>query len=68
LSSCDPSSQFWDSLHSNCYNVTCGFLFENVAGGCVARNITQDQLNANLVRSDKCYMVTLHPWEMRRVS
>ena len=32
------------------------------------RNITQDQLDANFAVNadeDECYMVTLHPWEMR---
>jgi hypothetical protein len=58
--------QVWDGLRRACYNISCGFLYDNVAGECIYRNITQDLLR-NAVDKD-CYMITLHPWELRRVN
>ena len=58
-------NQFWDFLREECYNVTCGFLYANVGGHCVYRNITQSQFS-NVIDRD-CYMITLHPWELKKV-
>ena len=60
----DGGTQFWDSLMGECYNVSCGFLYENVGGGCVFRNITRG-LFVDYEDKDDCVMITLMPWELR---
>lgn len=45
---CDQD-QFYDPVYANCYNVRCGFLYKNVAGRCVYRNITESLKGCNLI-------------------
>ena len=69
--------QFFDPLLGQCYNVTCGLLYENVAGDCRYRNITKEQFGLNnksplrpfedtVEAVEECFMVTLQPWELRK--
>ena len=47
-------SQFWDPLKQMCYNVTCGFLYTNIGGQCVYRNISGSLLKeANQISGDR---------------
>ena len=57
-------TQFWDPLRQTCYNVTCGFLYTNVGGQCVYRNISQSLLKE---ANQECFKITINPWELRRV-
>ena len=56
-SRCDPRSQFWDGLHGACYNFSCGFLYENVGGRCLARKEPN-----SLVFSQGCQMAKFDPF------
>ena len=63
----------FDPLLGQCYNITSGLLYENVAGDCRYRNITKEQFGLNNKRPfeniveavEECSMVTLQPWELR---
>ena len=38
---CERDSQFWDPVYQQCYNLSCGFLYQNtIDGDCRYRNIT----------------------------
>jgi hypothetical protein len=58
-------SQFWDPVKLTCYNVTCGFLYNNVGGRCVFRNISKTLLKES---NRECFKISINPWELRRVN
>ena len=54
--------QFYDPIYNNCYNIHCGFLYQNVAGRCAFRNITEAETADN---GEECFKVSLNPWQLR---
>ena len=56
----DPFMQFWDPLAANCYNISCGYHFENRNGGCFYRNVTR-----GLKCSHKSQPKSLNWWQVR---
>ena len=69
-SDCNVDNQFWDPVYRNCYNLTCGFLYQNIQGTCQYRNITLNKLEKNLERveqtieHDNCTLVKLKSHEV----
>ena len=67
----DPFVQFWDPLAGNCYNISCGYHFENRNGGCFYRNITRPQnrlcshKSAITTSSSGEKLIQLKWWEVR---
>ena len=59
---CDKN-QFYDNLLQRCYSLSCGFLYENMAGKCEKRNISEAELNIKDSLGD-CFMVSLNEWEV----
>ena len=57
-------SEFWDPVRQTCYKVNCGFLYNNVGGRCVFRNISKSLLKET---NQECFKMTINPWELRRV-
>ena len=69
-SACNVDNQFWDPVYRNCYNLTCGFLYQNIQGTCQYRNITLNKLVKNFerveesVEHDNCTLVKLKSHEV----
>lgn len=57
----DPFMQFWDPLAGNCYNISCGYHFQNRDGGCFYRNITRPPRQRLCTRE----ILELKWWEVR---
>ena len=38
------AKQFWDPVVGQCYNLSCGYLYENRLGTCSFKNITRQNL------------------------
>ena len=59
------TGQFYDSLFMRCYSISCGFLYENIAGRCEKRNISKSELSLSISYSlEDCFMVPLNAWEV----
>ena len=70
---CNKFSQFWDPIYKGCYNIFCGFLYNNIGGYCEYRNITREHLMGlnQHYKTEKethkiktCTMISLHDWEI----